>query len=224
MIKFDSRETAEAILLRTLYKKIGVGLITVLIVFALVLAVCSRYAENNWGLYIGGLAFYGVLLVLSALYGIFFFARANAAAVLCVCKTVAAGIYAREELLQGETVRLSVSYSGDVLTLSRKDFKGKLIISPAAFTDNKPVAEGGSEIAFDLTALKPAPALYASVGEKLLCFLRAYYLKNAERANVKSAAVTDETGGKPWEAVLVENGTPAEAGKNYFIKRGLIDD
>ena len=224
MIKFDSAETAAALTRRKLYGKITVGYITALILSAVCLAAFSGYAEKNWNLYIVFLSLYSLALLSFILYLIFFGAKPGRELNLAVCKTVAEGCCTREDLFKGDNVRLTVNYSGDTLTLAREGYTGEIIISPVSFKGGSKVADGGAEIQFDLSALKSAPSVYSSVGEKLLSFLQAYYFVNTKKLNASSVTVTDATGGKPCEIIIVDNGKPVAAENNYYVKRGLIHD
>lgn len=224
MIKFDGDETNAALARRVIYRCISIASCAALIVCAVILAACSKYAERNWELYIAFLCVYLLALLSFVLFLIFFGAKPGRELNRLVCKTIADAFYAREDILKGGNIRFTVNYSGDILTLSREGYTGEIIISPASFRDGKSVADGGAEIAFDLSALKAAPPVYSSAGEKLLQFLQAYYLVNAQKLGVDNVAVTDDTGGAPREIALVTNGNPVAAGSNYFIKRGLIND
>ena len=195
-----------------------------LIIYGVIIATCSKCAERYWELYIVFLCVYLLALLSFVFFMIFFGAKPGKELNRLVCRTIADAFYAREDILKGDNMRFSVNYSGDILTLLREGYTGEIIISPSSFGDGSAVADGGAEIAFDLSALKAAPSVYSSTGEKLLQFLQAYYLVNAQKLNVNDAAVTDDTGGAPREIILVKNGNPVAAGSNYFIKRGLIND
>lgn len=224
MIKFDGEETAAALTRRKTYGKITIAYIAALVLSGVCLAAFSGYAENNWNLYIVFLCVYSMAVLSFILFLVFFGSKPNKKLKYLVSKAIAEGFYARENILKGGNMRFAVDYSDDILTFSRADYSGEIIISPYTFKDGHSVADGGTEIKFDLTALKDAPAVYSTAGEKLLQFLQAYYLINAGKLNASDVTVTDNTDGKPCEIVLVENGKPVTATGNYFIKRGLIND
>ncbi len=224
MIKFDGDKTAAALARRAIYRCIDVASCAALIVCAVILAACSRYAERNWELYIAFLCVYLLALLSFVFFLIFFGAKPARELNHTVCQTIAEAFYAKEDILKGSNIRFTVNYTGDTLTLSREGYTGEIIISPSSFKDGNSVAGGGAEISFDLSALKAAPSIYSSTGEKLLRFLQAYYLVNAQKLGVDKAAVTDDTGGAPREIILVADGKPVFSGSNYFIKRGLIND
>lgn len=224
MIKFDSAKTAAALARRVIYRGISIAFFVGLIIYGVILATCSKYAESNWELYLAFLCVYLMVLLSFAFFLIFFGAKPARELNHLICTTIADAFYEREDILKGSNIRFTVTYSGDVLTLSREDYTGEIIISPSSFRDGKSVADGGAEIAFDLSALKAAPSVYSSAGEKLLRFLQAYYLVNAQKLSADSVTVTDDTGGAPREITIVANGNPVGTDGNYYIKRGLIND
>lgn len=217
MITFEDPALSAALTRRKLYGKIRIAYITALALGAICLAAFSGYAENSWNLYVVLLCVYSLALLSFILFCVFVIAKADAQLKLLVCETVAAAFYDRENFLNGADVRLSVSYSGDILTVSRENYAGEII-------GGKSVAEGGGEIQFDLSALKTVPSVYSSVGEKLLLFLQSYYFKNAKKLNAANVTVTDNTSGKPFTVACVANGEPVAADNEYYFKRGLIND
>lgn len=217
MITFEDPALSAALTRRKLYGKIRIAYITALALGAICLAAFSGYAENSWNLYVVLLGVYSLALLSFILFCVFVIAKADAQLKLLVCETVAAAFYDRENFLKGADVRLSVSYSDDILTVSRENFTGEIIVG-------KSVTEGGGKIQFDLSALKTVPSVYSSVGEKLLLFLQSYYFKNAKKLNAANVTVTDNTGGKPFTVACVANGEPVAADNEYYFKRGLIND
>ena len=224
MIKFDGAKTASALARRVIYRSISIVFSVALIIYGVIFATCSKYAGNNWELYLTFLCVYIMAILSFVFFLIFFGAKPARELNHLVCTTIADGFYEREDILKGSNIRFTVVYSGDTLTLSREGYTGEIIISPSSFKDGESVADGGAEISFDLSALKAAPSVYSSAGEKLLQFLQAYYLVNAQKLNADSVTVTDATGGAPREIALVANGNPVGTDGNYFIKRGLIND
>ncbi|MDE7162508.1 MAG: hypothetical protein K2O44_00310 [Clostridia bacterium] len=224
MIKFDGAKTTTALERRRIYRCTSIMFFVALIIYGVIIATCSKYAESNWELYLAFLCVYIMAVLSFVFFLIFFGAKPGKELNHLVCKTIAEAFYDREDILKGNDIRFTVNYSGDVLTLSREGYTGEIIISPASFKNGNSVADGGAEISFDLSALKTAPSVYSSAGEKLLQFLQAYYLVNAQRLNADGVTVTDDTGGAPRKIILVADGKPVAAGNNYFIKRGLIND
>lgn len=224
MIKFDGAETTAALERRRIYRCTTIIFFVALIIYGVILATCSKCAESNGELFLSFLCIYLMALLSFVFFMIFFGAKPGKELNRLVCKTIAQAFYAKEDILKGGNIRFTVVYSGDILTLSREGYTGEIIISPSSFKDGNSVADGGAEIAFDLSALKAAPSVYSSAGEKLLQFLQAYYLVNAQKLNAAGVTVTDDTGGAPREIVIVANGNPVGTQANYFIKRGLIND
>lgn len=161
--------------------------------------------------------------VLLALIGeiIFYVVPLNRELTLCVCKTLSDGLLAHRDLFSGDgEIAFSVDYSGDVLTLARKGFKGEITVDSAK---NGGLNLSGGKIEMDLKGLKSAPSLYSTVGAKLWQFLQGYYVLHGKEEGVKLVTVTDNMGKKPLVLTAFDENSPAKnADKNYFLKKELI--
>lgn len=208
MINFDDDKICKAIKKKKFASNSAYLIFAVLLICAVVSAVLTRDALTNGKNQIAHISALcltaAVLLALIAVI-IFDVAPANRALTLCVCAALANGITARKDMLGGDgVIEFSVGYSGNVLTLSRNGFTG-------------------ADIELDLTPLKAAPALYATVGTKLWQFLSAYYFLHGKASGVKSVTVTDNMGKTPLTlTVFSADAAFKGAEKNYFIKKGLI--
>lgn len=203
---------------------INVGFLTVIFIAALVIAVCSKYAESNWGLYVGGLVFWGVLALVYVVCLFAIFLPAAKAAKRGVCETIAQSLLTREDFFTGgEEIEFVAEYSGDCLTLSRKGYTGEILIEPSRLQNLKNLGGEGAKIEFDLAPLAIVPSVYSTVGTALWQFLQAYYAIKGAQGGVKRVFITDCMGKKPTTLAVFNDGAPAKTSdKNYFIKKGLI--
>ena len=224
MVKFDSRQTLSAGQHKKICNGINVAYLSALFFFATVLAACSKYAERNWGLYLGGICLFGVLLVIYFISLFLITLPAGRRLKRCVCKELADELLAEEEFLQGGgKIEFYVEYSGNVLTLSRKNYTGKITLSPERTESGAPLKSEGAKRQLDLTNLKPVPSVYATVGSLLLRFLSAYYSLHGESGGISAVTVTDCTGKKPYSLNVFGEGAPTAAKKsNCFLKDNLI--
>ena len=89
MVKFDSRQTLSAVQHKKICNGINVAYLSALFFFATVLAACSKYAERNWGLYLGGICLFGVLLAIYFISLFLITLPAGSRLKRCVCKELA---------------------------------------------------------------------------------------------------------------------------------------
>lgn len=224
MIKFDGSNITDAIKKKKLYTKIAYVLLLPLIICSVISAVLTRdavlYGKSEFA-HIAALLLATVSLLAIIVIIIFFVVPANREISRCVCITLANGLLAREALLKGGgTIEFSTDYSGDVLTLSRKNFTGAISIDPSRITSAKALGGAGAKIEIDLKALKTVPALYATAGTKLWQFLQAYYLLHGKENGAQTVTITDNMGKTPLTLTVFPGDAPEK--KNYFIEKGLV--
>ncbi len=197
---------------------------SVILCEALIVAVLSKNATSNWGLYIALYVQLGTFAVLYVLYLATLFAQGGRRLNYAVCKEIAEGLLAREDMFKGGgVIEFSADYSGDVLTLSRKNFTGAITIDPSRLASAEALGGAGAKIELDLKALKAVPSLYATAGTKLWQFLQGYYALHGEKEGAESVTITDNMGKTPLTLTVFVKGAGAKKNtKNYFIEKGLI--
>lgn len=227
MIKFDDGETVRLLQKKKLSLNVSYVLFALLIVSAVLAAVLARGAVSDdvaWSNYIYALAFAAVCLV--AFIGVIAFLVVPTEKKLkyAVGKEIAKGLLAREDMFKGGgIIEFVADYSGDVLTLSRKNFTGAISIDPSRLTASDGLGGAGAKIEMDLKPLKAVPALYATAGTKLWQFLQGYYALHGEENGAERVTVTDNMGKTPLTLTVFDKGAPAKNNaKNYFIEKGLI--
>lgn len=224
MIKFDGTPIAEAIKKKKLCTRIAYVLLLPLIIGSVISAVLTRDAVLNNKSQFEHVA--ALILAIASLLAIivivfFFVPPANREINRCVCVTMANGLLAREAMLKGGgVIKFVADYSGDVLTLSRKNFTGAISIDPSRLTTAENLGGAGAKIELDLKPLKTVPALYATVGTKLWQFLQAYYLLHGKENGAQTVTITDNMGKTPLTLTVFPGDAPAK--KNYFIEKGLV--
>lgn len=224
MINFDGEKIKDALKRKKFAVNTAYCTFAVLLISAVIAAVLTRDAlvnGKNQIAHVSALCFTAAVLL--ALIGeiIFYVVPLNRELTLCVCTNLSDGLLARRDLFSGDgEIAFSVDYSGDVLTLARKGFKGEITVDPAK---NGGLNLSGGKIEIDLKGLKSAPALYSTVGAKLWQFLQGYYVLHGKEAGVKLVKVTDNMGKKPLVLTVFDENSPAKnADKNYFLKKELI--
>lgn len=224
MIKFDGGEVTERIKSKRILNGLNIVFFSVILFEALIVAVFSKNAASNWGLYIALYVQLGVFAVLYILFLVTLFARGGRRLSYAVCKEIAEGFYARGDLLAGDgKIEFSADYSGDVLTLSRKNFTGAIAVDPSRLTSADGLGGAGAKIELDLKPLKAVPSLYATAGTKLWLFLQAYYSLHGKQNGAESVTVTDNMSKTPLTLQVYADGAPAKSAENnYFIKKGLV--
>ncbi|MDE6373063.1 MAG: hypothetical protein K2L72_01035, partial [Clostridia bacterium] len=111
----------------------------------------------------------------------------------------------------------------DTLAIGRAGFSGRIAIAPSSVKDGRKPAISGGEIKFDLRALKTLHSVYSLTGSYVWDFLNAYYGVNSEREKFINIRVTDNTGKRPLEFDIVNDGDLiCGTTKNYFVKTGLV--
>lgn len=221
MKDFGDAEMDALLKRKKLCNEIGYVLFAILAVSAVIAATLAKGAYENylgqeWNLYLAALICAVTFLLVFISHIIFFVRRAGAALELAICKRVAAEFYNNAELLQGgRTVALSVTYEGDILTVSRADGALRPVeVSGGGIVKDK------NAVRFDISALRKVPAVYGAFGTRIWKFVAAYYAVNG---GVDSVTLTDNMGKKPVALTIVADGkTNANAQKNYFIKTGLV--
>ena len=224
MIKFDDAETTMRIRSKRILNGLNIVFFSVILLEALIVAVLSRNAASNWGLYIALYVQLGTFVVLYIIYLATFFAQGGRRLKYSVDKAIAEGLLAREDMLKGGgDIEFSADYSGDTLSLSRKGYTGEITIDPARLKTAENIGGAGSKAELDLAPLKAVPSLYATVGSRLWQFLQAYYLLHGEKNGVQSVTITDNMGKTPLTLQVFKSGvTASNAEKNYYIKKGLV--
>lgn len=224
MIKFDDGGTVRLLQKKKLSLNISYVLFALLIVSAVLAAVLARGAvsdDSTWSNYICALAFAAVCLVAFIGVIVFFVIPADKKLKYAVCRQIAEGLFAREDMFKGGgVIEFVADYSGDTLTLSRKNFTGAITIEPSRVTVAGGLGGTGAKIEIDLTALKAVPSLYATAGTKLWLFLQGYYAVHGEENGAESVTITDNMGKTPLPLTVYVKGAPEK--KNYFIEKGLI--
>lgn len=227
MIKFDDKEIVRLLQKKKLSLNASYVLIALLIVSAVVAAVLARGAYSDdlaRSNHIYALAFAAIFLV--ALIGVIIFnvVPTNEKLKYSVCKETADGLLARGDFFEGGgVIEFFADYSGDVLTLSRKNFTGAIAIDPARVDSAEGLGGAGAKIELDLKPLKAVPALYGSAGTNLWLFLSAYYSLHGRENGAERVTVTDNMGKTPLTLTVFDKDAPAKsAEKNYFIKKGLV--
>lgn len=225
MVTFNDTETLAAIQHKKICNGINTAFLTFLFITAVILAVCSRYAESNFGLFAGGLCLWGVLLCayLVSLFAITL--PAGRKLKYRFCKIMAEGLLSREEMLKrGEHIELIADYSGNILTLTRKNYTGEIVISPAKSQSELKLGETGAKTEFDLTPFKTLPSVYATAGANLLKFLRAYYSLHGKENKNARVTITDNMEKAPVVFEIFSDREPDDKilKTDYFIKKGLV--
>ena len=229
MIKFDGAHITDAIKKKKLYTGSVYVFLALLLIAAVIAAVLTREAvltgksEHEYEYFV---SLSGAIVCLLTIIGfiVFLITPANRELNRCVCKTMANGLLAREDMFKGDgVIEFSADYSGDVLTLSRKNFTGAITIDPSRLTSADGLGGAGAKIEMDLKPLKAVPSLYATAGTKLWQFLQAYYLLHGEENGADSVTITDNMGKTPLTLTVFTKGVPAKQNtKNYFIEKGLV--
>lgn len=224
MVTFDGAETDRAIKNRRICNGLNVMYITLIAVAAVALAALSSRAEKFWGVYIGGLAAFGVLIAVYIVNIFTAFRPAGRELNRLICSAIASGFSEDEAILKGGgDIAFTANYSGNELELKREGFTGEIKLSAARVKEGENIASAGAAVRFDLTPLKAVPAEYGTVGTKLWLFLQAYYYLHAQEHGCESVTVTDNTGKTPLKLTIVADGKCTQpADKNYFIVKGLI--
>lgn len=227
MIKFDDAQTIGLLQRKKQSLNISYVIFALLIVSSVIAAVLANKAYSDdlaWSNHIYALAFAAVCLV--ALIGViaFYVVPTNKKLNFAVCREIAEGFLLREDMFKGGgAIEFSADYSGDVLTLSRKNFTGVISIDPSRLTTADGLGGAGAKIEMDLKPLKAVPSLYASAGTKLWLFLQGYYSLHGEENGAESVTITDNMGKTPLELTVFDRGAPAKKNaKNYFIEKGLL--
>lgn len=227
MIKFDGGETARLIKKKKLCTEVTCITFALLLISAVISAVLTRNAivekselENE----VSALWITAAFLVCFIAVIIFYVVPTNRQLKECVCKTIADGLLARGDMFKGGgTIEFTADYSGDILTLSRKNFAGAITLDPARLKTAEGLGGAGAKIEIDLKALKAAPSLYGSAGTKLWLFLQGYYALHGRENGVEKVTVTDNMGKTPDTLTVFDGAAPQKkGGKNYFIEKGLL--
>ena len=227
MIKFDGTHITEAIKKKKLYTGIAYVLLAPLIIGSVISAVLTRdaviYGKSEFE-HLAALILAIVSLLAIIVVVIFFVIPANREVNRCVCLSMASGLLEREDMLKGDgVIEFSADYSGDILTLSRKNFAGAISIDPSRLTSADGLGGAGAKIELDLKPLKAVPSLYATAGTKLWLFLQGYYALHGKENGAESVTITDNMGKTPSTLTVFSGGAPADgAAKNYFIEKGLV--
>ncbi|MDE6691666.1 MAG: hypothetical protein K2K04_06820 [Clostridia bacterium] len=229
MIKFDGSHITDAIKKKKLYTGSVYIFVALLIIAAVIAATLTREvvlngkSEHEYEYFV---SLSGSIVCLLIIIGfiVFLIIPANRELNRCVCKTMANGLLAREDMFKGGgNIGFVADYSGDVLTLSRKNFTGAITIDPTRIVSADGLGGAGAKIEMDLKPLKAVPALYATAGTKLWQFLQAYYLLHGEENGAESVTITDNMSKAPLELTVFLKDAPAKKNeKNYFIEKGLI--
>ena len=227
MIKFDDERTTALLQRKKQALNISYTVFAVLLVSAVAAATLTRGAYEshaNWDLYLAALIIAIIFLIGLILLIAFWVVPAEKKLRYAVCKQIAEGLLAREDMFKGGgVIEFSADYSGDVLTLSRKNFMGTIAIDPSRLTTAEGLGANGAKIEIDLKPLKTVPALYGSSGTKLWLFLSAYYSLHGKENGAEIVTVTDNMGKTPLTLTVFDKNAPANSGaKNYFIEKGLV--
>ncbi len=224
MIKFDGDEVCDRIKVKRILNGLNIAFFSVILFEALILAALSKNAANNWGLYISLYVQLGVFVILYVIYLLTLFTQGGRRLNYAVCKEIANGLLAREDMFKGGgVIEFSADYSGDVLTLSRKNYTGAISIDPSRLTSADGLGGAGAKLELDLKPLKAVPALYATAGTKLWLFLQGYYALHGKDNGAESVTITDNMGKTPLTLTVFDKSVHATgAEKNYFIKKGLL--
>lgn len=226
MIKFDDPEISRLLQKKKGYLNISYLTFGIMIVAAVAAAVLARdvAGTSNWGLQIAVLSVAAVFLAAFVCVTAFLVMPAGKKLNFAVCKAIADGLLAREDMFGGGgNIEFNADYEGDVLTLSRKGFTGAVTIDPARLNPAESFDSAVGKIQLDLKLLKSVPSLYGAAGTKLWLFLQGYYALHGKENGAESVTVCDNTGKKPLSLQAFSGSAPAKnATKNYFIKKGLI--
>lgn len=227
MIKFDEAQTTALLQRKKLALNTSYVIFAVLLVSAVGAAVLARGAYQsglNWNLYLAALIIALIFLVGFICVIAFWVVPTERKLKYAVAKDIAEGLLAREDMLKGGgAIEFVADYSGDTLTLSRKNFTGAISIDPSRLTTSDGLGGAGAKIEMDLKPLKAVPSLYATAGTKLWLFLQAYYSLHGEENGAESVTITDNMGKTPLTLTVFSKGAPEnKIKKNYFIEEGLV--
>lgn len=227
MVKFDNSDVTTLIKKKKLCTEVTFVMFAVLLISAVISAVLTRNAiveKSELKNEVYALCVTAVLLVCFIAVIIFYVAPTDRRLKLCVCKTIAEGLLERGDMFRGGgVIEFTADYSGDILTLSRKNFTGAISIDPARLATAQGLGGAGAKIELDLKPLKAVPALYGAAGTKLWLFLNAYYALHGKENGVERVTVTDNMGKTPYTLTVFDKSAPEKRGaKNYFIEKGLV--
>ena len=227
MIKFDGEPTAGLLKRKKNSLNTSYVVFAILLVSAVIAAALARGAYQsgaNWNLYLAALCVALVFLVGFILIIALWVVPTEKKLKLAVGREIADGLLSREDMFKGGgVIEFSADYSGDVLSLSRKNYTGTIAIDPSRLTSADGLGGAGAKIELDLKALKAVPSLYATAGTKLWLFLQGYYALHGKENGAERVTVTDNMGKTPLTLTVFDKGAPVQsAEKNYFIKKGLI--
>ena len=220
-VNFDGESVRKCVKRKRLYDRINIALLALLIALAVAGAVCSHYLD---GVDVWLFIVLGALLAGIVIYNIAVVARAGRAVRREVAQVVAEAFYAEEDFLRGDgEMAFGVYYEGDLLTVKRADYVGRIAVDPRAIKDGARLSQIGAEICFDLKGLKKLSSVYSDMGSYIWEFLQAYYSVNFVKGRYTSVRVTDYTTKKPFELTIIDGGDLFGTGKsNYYVKTGLI--
>ena len=227
MIKFDGEPTTRLLKQKKNVLNISYVVFALLLVSAVVAAALARGAYQsgaNWNLYLAALCAALIFLVGFILVIALLVVPAERKLKFAVSKEIADGLLAREDMFKGGgVIEFSADYSGDVLTLSRKNYTGAISIDPSRITSADGLGGAGAKIELDLNPLKAVPSLYATAGTKLWLFLQGYYALHGKENGAERVTVTDNMGKTPLTLTVFDKGASEKsAAKNYFIEKGLV--
>ncbi len=227
MIKFDGEPTTSLLKQKKNSLNTSYVVFAILLVSAVIAAALARGAYQsgaNWNLYLAALCVALIFLVGFILIIALWVVPTEKKLKFAVSKEIAEGLLSREDMFKGGgVIEFSADYSGDVLTLSRKNYTGAISIDPSRLTSADGLGGAGAKTELDLKALKAVPALYATAGTKLWLFLQAYYLLHGKDNGAERVTITDNMGKTPLTLTVFDKDAAQKSGaKNYFIERGLV--